>query len=166
MDMNKYKKQLMEEKRKLDRLIVEMQDNTLFGDTTHHTNEKYASGELSSYDNHIGDLGTDVFMQDMQNSLTTHEKGRAYQIDKALSKIEDGSYGICEICNKKIDEDRLDILPETSLCTNCAKKHDNLPTINEQMDLNFRNSSSEMYSDYITNLTDLNKTRKFDDDEY
>lgn len=160
MDLNKYKKQLLEEKGKLTNLISEMQDNTLFGDTTHHTSERYASGELSSYDNHIGDIGTDVFMQDMQNSLTTHEKGKLGQVESALTKIDNGTYGVCDICKNQIDEDRLDILPETGLCSHCAKEHDNLPNENQQMDFNFVNEGCNFYSEDLEKLTNLNKTGK------
>ncbi|MEF9990924.1 MAG: TraR/DksA C4-type zinc finger protein [Romboutsia sp.] len=157
MNINKYKTQLLQEKENLEKLIVEMQDNTLFGDTTSHTGERYSSGELSSYDNHIADMATDVFMQDMQNSLTTHEKGKLYQVEQALSKIENNTYGSCDICHEKIDEDRLDILPETGLCSHCAKEHDNLPEENKSMDLKFVNRGCNFYSEDLKELTDLNK---------
>ena len=71
---------MLKEKEKLVSLVSEMQDNTLFGDTTDHTNERYTSGELSMYDNHSADVGTEVYMQDMQNSLTSHEKGKLRNI--------------------------------------------------------------------------------------
>ena len=162
MDTNKYKKELQKEKDNLTKLISNMQDNTLFGNTQNTTSERYSSGELSSYDNHIGDMGTEVFMQDMQNSLTNHEKGRLYQVDKALDKIENGTYGICEICKNHIDEDRLDLIPETDLCSNCAQKHDNLPLDTEHVDLNFVNKGCNFYSQDLKDLTDLNKNGLYD----
>ena len=48
-----YRKKLEKERDKISKTIKEMEDNTLFGDTTKHTSEKYSTGELSSYDNHI-----------------------------------------------------------------------------------------------------------------
>lgn len=162
MDTNKYKKELQKEKDNLTKLISNMQDNTLFGNTQNTTSERYSSGELSSYDNHLGDMGTEVFMQDMQNSLTNHEKGRLYQVDKALDKIENGTYGICEICKNHIDEDRLDLIPETDLCSNCAQKHDNLPLDTEHVDLNFVNKGCNFYSQDLKVLTDLNKNGLYD----
>ena len=102
MNTQKYKKQLLEERNRLKSLITEMQDNTLFGDTTNHTSERYTSGELSSYDNHPADIGTDVYMQDMQNSLTIHEESRLDKVEIALSKIENGTYGICEQCKNNV----------------------------------------------------------------
>lgn len=162
MDTNKYKKELQKEKDNLTKLISNMQDNTLFGNTQNTTSERYSSGELSSYDNHLGDMGTEVFMQDMQNSLTNHEKGRLYQVDKALDRIENGTYGICEICKNHIDEDRLDLIPETDLCSNCAQKHDNLPLDTEHVDLNFVNKGCNFYSQDLKDLTDLNKNGLYD----
>ncbi|CZR98110.1 MULTISPECIES: TraR/DksA C4-type zinc finger protein [unclassified Clostridioides] len=160
MDTKKYKDRLLKEKEKLTNLVVDMKDNTLFGDTTKHTSEKYSSGELSSYDNHIGDMGTDVYMQNMQNSLINHEEGRMYQIDLALSKIEDGTYGICDLCHKKIDLERLDILPDTNLCNSCANKNDDLlgdASENPEVE------NTNFYSEYLTDLTDLNKNELLKD---
>ncbi|MGL5694342.1 MAG: TraR/DksA family transcriptional regulator [Peptostreptococcaceae bacterium] len=166
MNVNKYKKELLKEKEDLTHLISSMQDNTLFGNTEHHTSERYSSGELSSYDNHPADFATEEFMHDMQNSLTTHEKGKLYQVDKALDKIQNGTYGICEICKKQIDEDRLDLLPETDLCSCCAKEHDNLPSDTEHVDLNFVNKGCDFYSEDLRQLTDLNKNGLCNDNEY
>ena len=67
-----YRKKLEKEKAKVSKTIKEMEDNTLFGDTTKHTSEKYSTGELSSVDNHIGDIGTDVYMHDMTNQAIIH----------------------------------------------------------------------------------------------
>lgn len=43
------------------------------------------------------------------------------QIRAALQRIEDGSYGICARCGEQISKERLDALPWTPLCRNCAK---------------------------------------------
>ncbi|WP_024621879.1 TraR/DksA family transcriptional regulator [Metaclostridioides mangenotii] len=163
MDFNKYKEELLNEKDKLNKLIGKMEDNTVFGDTTKHTSEKYSSGELSSYDNHIGDIGTDVFMQDMQNSLITHEEGRLYQVDKALDRIDEGTYGTCEECKSSIEKDRLDIIPETNLCNKCAKEMDNYPDDRRDLDKNLINKKQYFYSEYLTDLTDLNKNNDLED---
>ncbi len=153
-----YKKKLEKEKSNVKKTIKEMQDNTLFGGTNKHTSEKYSSGELSSYDNHIGDIGTDVYMQDMDNSLIGHEKYVLNEINSALKSISNGDYGICSNCHKKIEKGRLDVIPETNLCSNCAKQMIVEPDRSQSMDKNFLNSSNEMYySEYIKDLTDLNK---------
>lgn len=160
-----YKKKLQQDKKEVTKLISEMEDNTLFGDTVKHTSEKYSTGELSSIDNHIGDLGTDVYMHDMENSLIDHEKYVLDQINDALGKVEDGTYGICTSCGKKIEDDRLDVIPETTLCSHCAKEIITTPDEHEHMDRNFVNSNQDIYySEYLKDVTDLNKNGL--DDEY
>jgi len=44
------------------------------------------------------------------------------QLKKALSQIKIGKYGICEKCHRMIDTDRLMVMPEATLCAQCAKK--------------------------------------------
>jgi DnaK suppressor protein len=47
---------------------------------------------------------------------------RARQLEEALERLEEGDYGICESCGRPIDPERLEILPRTSLCVDCARK--------------------------------------------
>ena len=97
-------------------------------------------------------------MHDMDSSLISHEKYVLNEINEALDKISDGSYGICANCHKKIEKDRLDIIPETTLCATCAKEIVTSPDESESMDKNPLNSYNDMYySEYIKDLTDLNK---------
>ncbi|WP_455544538.1 TraR/DksA family transcriptional regulator [Intestinibacter sp.] len=166
MNSHDYKKQLKKEKQELENLIDQMRDNTLFGATTHHTSEKYSSGELSSYDNHPGDIGTEVYMNDMQNSLTDHQRYQLDKVNDALQKIEDNSFGYCERCNNKIESERLDILPETKLCAHCAQETESYSKYDtEHYDSNNINRDPHFYSEYITDLTDLNKNGLSDEDD-
>lgn len=48
------------------------------------------------------------------------------QIDKALENIENGTYGICEVCGKEIEEERLEAIPWTALCIEHAKELDQI----------------------------------------
>lgn len=54
------------------------------------------------------------------DDLDTLEKGRIEEIDRALRKLETGSYGFCESCGEGIRDDRLQALPWARLCLNCA----------------------------------------------
>lgn len=160
MNTKKYKEKLLKEKAKLVGLISEMQDNTLFGKTTDHSNERYASGELSMYDNHSADVGTEVYMQDMQNSLTIHEKGKLSNIDNALYKIEQGTYGVCEQCHMQIDEERLNIMPETTLCICCAQNKPEVPVTKREVDQNLINNGESFYDEVLIQLNDINDVGK------
>jgi RNA polymerase-binding transcription factor DksA len=47
---------------------------------------------------------------------------RIEQLEDALERLDEGDYGICESCEQPIDPERLEALPGTSLCINCARK--------------------------------------------
>jgi len=47
---------------------------------------------------------------------------RLLNINKALEKIENGGYGICEICGKEIEKDRLEVNPAAPTCKECMEK--------------------------------------------
>lgn len=164
MNINKYKEKLLKEKEKLTGLISEMRDNTVFGNITNHTSERYTSGELSSYDNHPADIGTEVYMQDMQNSLTNHEEGKLNNIEDALYKIENGTYGICDICHQQIDKDRLDTLPETNLCSNCAKNQPDLHLTSREENQRLINKGYMFYDETVMKLNEMNKMPKDESD--
>ncbi len=163
MNTNKYRDILLQEKRNLIGLIGEMKDNTVFGNTTNHTSEKYSSGELSSYDNHPADMGTEVYMQDMQNSLTIHEQGKLNNIENALQKIENGTYGICDKCHKNIGEDRLEFIPETDLCSSCAMQEGD-KHLTSRENQNLINKGYMFYDEVNLQLNELNKMPKDESD--
>lgn len=77
--------------------------------------------ELSVYDNHPADIGTELFQMEMNFNLKENEKLHLEEIDNALQKIEDGTYGQCIICGKDIPEERLEILPTAVQCMECEK---------------------------------------------
>ncbi|WP_099188006.1 TraR/DksA C4-type zinc finger protein [Tepidibacter mesophilus] len=122
-DMEYYKQILLKEKDKVVNLIEEIEDDTVSADDFKNSSIKDSTGELSGYDNHPADMGTELFMREMDLKFKTGESIRLYNINKALEKIDVGLYGKCEECSKDIDSERLDIIPETLLCSNCSKEH-------------------------------------------
>lgn len=58
--------------------------------------------------------------------LRTRDRERKLisKIQKAIQKTEDGTYGICEICDDEITEDRLMVRPETTLCIQCKEEQE------------------------------------------
>lgn len=89
------------------------------------------SDELSSYDNHPADLGTETFEMEKHRALNSHQQKYLEDIHDALNKIENGTYGICETCSKEIEYERLKALPYAKECIDCAKEHQINP---DQMD--------------------------------
>ncbi len=80
-----------------------------------------ASGDISSHSFHLADVASDNFERDFSLGLASNEMGVLREIDLALRKIEDGSYGICEGCGKPIPKRRLDVLPYVRFCTKCQE---------------------------------------------
>ncbi|MGC8970943.1 MAG: TraR/DksA C4-type zinc finger protein [bacterium] len=76
-------------------------------------------GELSSSDDHLAEYASIVY--DHENTLTVENILRDIlnQIESALKRIEDRTYGICEICKKPIDEERLKAIPYATMCVRC-----------------------------------------------
>src|SRR5205809_5987159 len=100
----------------------------LRGDVSHLTGEALrtnggeASGNLSNTPIHMADLGTDNFEQEFTLSLIESEEGRMKEINAALDRIEHGGFGRCEECQKVIPKARLQALPFTRYCVDCARK--------------------------------------------
>ena len=67
------------------------------------------------------DLASSEYIQSFEFRLRGREKSLLTKLDLALKKIEDGSFGICEICEEPIGKKRLEARPETSLCIKCKE---------------------------------------------
>jgi YteA family regulatory protein len=73
-------------------------------------------GELSGYDNHPADLGTEIFERGKDLALNENDERRLKEIDKALERMDQGTYGICKVCGQEIGEDRLEAVPTAEYC--------------------------------------------------
>lgn len=130
MDKNKllyFKERLLEDKKQtLDTLDIE-ENNGL-----HSSLQDYYS-ELSVYDNHPADIASETFEMEMKFNLEESEKRHLKDVNDAIEKIENGTYGMCETCGKSIDIDRLEVIPYTTICAECSDKESRVP-LDEKMD--------------------------------
>ena len=78
------------------------------------------TGEETS-DQHLADTATAMHDRELDYGLTENEEELLQSIDDALQRIEDSTYGVCTNCGKPIGEERLEALPWTNLCIDCAK---------------------------------------------
>jgi RNA polymerase-binding transcription factor DksA len=60
---------------------------------------------------HQGDAGSDAYDRDFALSVLAKEQDALYEIEQALRRIQTGTYGICEISNRKIPQARLEVIP-------------------------------------------------------
>jgi RNA polymerase-binding transcription factor DksA len=83
------------------------------------------SGNLSNVPLHLADLGTDTFEQEMSASLMTNSRQLQTEVAAALERIEQGKFGQCEQCGRDIGEGRLQAVPYTRYCVECAQNAEN-----------------------------------------
>jgi RNA polymerase-binding transcription factor DksA len=67
-------------------------------------------------DNHLGDTATAMYDRELDEGLEGGARETLAEIDAALQRMEDGTYGICEVCGKAIGAERLSAIPWTRLC--------------------------------------------------
>jgi len=84
--------------------------------------QKELSGDVSSYTVHMADQSGDTFRKELKANLTEAQMRILKKIEKALKKIYEGNYGICEKCGKEIEKERLFLIPWTELCKKCQVK--------------------------------------------
>jgi len=81
-----------------------------------------ASGNLSNAPVHMADLGTDNFEQEMSMTLLENNQQILDEIDSALKRIDDGTFGKCEECGQDIGGGRLQALPYARYCIDCSRR--------------------------------------------
>ena len=79
----------------------------------------HAGSETSAFGMHQADAGSDAYDRDFALSILSQEQNSLYEIDEALKRIDDGTYGICEISNKQIPRARLEARPFSRYTVEC-----------------------------------------------
>ena len=106
-DLKKYKKQLIDRRERLSGTLSSMRTEAL-----------KPNGSGNEVDE-LADYGSDQFEQELTLGLIENEAGEVAQIDAALERIEDGSFGKCEECQAVIPVKRLDAVPFARCCIKC-----------------------------------------------
>jgi len=115
-EMKSFKDLLVKEKINLLREIKHLTNETL------KKSQREASGDLSGYAYHMADMASDVYERDFLLQLAEGEREFLFKIDDALKRIEEGEYGSCLECKKKISLTRLKAIPHTAYCRACQEK--------------------------------------------
>jgi len=108
MDVQHARERLEEEQARLQQV------RDTFGEADESENESIS--ELSGLDQHQADLGTETFEREKDLSILENVEAELADIEHALARIGDGSYGTCEACGKPIAEERLEAMPAARLC--------------------------------------------------
>jgi DnaK suppressor protein len=78
--------------------------------------------EASAFGMHQADAGSDAYDRDFALSLLSQEQDALYEIDQALKRIEQGTYGICEMSGKPIPHARLEAIPFARFTVECQSQ--------------------------------------------
>jgi len=118
MDADHARQLIVSERERLEGLVREREVEGIGTES-----ETGSISELSSNDQHQGDLGTETFEREKDFSLLEQLEAEIGDLDAALGKVEEGTYGICEICGKEIAPERLEAMPGTRTCIDHAGAH-------------------------------------------
>ena len=104
------------------RELLLLKRNEIFGDVTTMESEalRRDRSELSNMPIHLADIGTDNYEIENTLYLVDSERKILVEINDALLRIEDGTYGICEFGGEQIPKERLRAIPWTRYCVGCA----------------------------------------------
>lgn len=97
--------------------VLEMQRTQLQGELAE---DGTPPSDGMGYSTHPADDGTIAFEQAADLAVRENVKRMLYQVERALFRMEEGTYGTCRQCNDKIDPARLRAIPYTRYCLHCA----------------------------------------------
>jgi len=117
-ELEQFKKKLEEARHKITGDINHIEKESL------NQSPRDASGDLSGYTFHMADVATDNYDREFSLDLVSCEQNRLNDIVDALTRIEEGTYGRCGDCDKKIKGRRLRAVPYARLCIKCQEEEE------------------------------------------
>jgi YteA family regulatory protein len=117
VDTDRFREALLEERRRVEAALQNLHEENS-GSLTED------SGEETAYDNHLADTATETYDRELDYTLEENSEHVLAEIDAALTRIEEGTYGICTNCGKPIPEERLEARPWATLCIDCQRERE------------------------------------------
>ena len=115
--LSKLQKALLKKRARLMGNVEKLEEESFMN------SQKDYSGDISGYKTHIADIGSDASGMELMLGLASNQQKLLQQVNDALARMEDGTYGLCQMCGKPIPQARLEAIPEAELCLNCADKN-------------------------------------------
>jgi RNA polymerase-binding protein DksA len=115
-DLTYFQNLILKRKGEITEEIKHISEDTL------KKSQKDASGDISGYTYHMADIATDTYDREFSLGLASNEQKALYELNDALKKIEEGTFGICEGCHALITKVRLRAVPYARLCVKCQEK--------------------------------------------
>jgi RNA polymerase-binding transcription factor DksA len=120
-EAHEYQNRLRNLLRRLDRERTDLKDDAL------RPAGGEASGGLSNVPLHPADLGSHDSEEQVALGLLEQKEAIIAEINAALDRLEHGTFGRCESCQKPIPPERLEAVPYARYCVDCARRIENKP---------------------------------------
>ena len=120
-----YRELLMSERKKVMKIIEGIDKNL-------SKNIRDTVGNVSSYATHLADLGSDSDEREKETYMLDRELRNLKNIDNALKRIHDKTYGVCNYCGEDISSTRLKAVPYTEFCINCKRNEERINNNNHR----------------------------------
>ena len=75
--------------------------------------------DMAGVGNHLADEGSNVFEQERISTVVADFEDVLAQVNAALDRMDDGTYGVCQRCGKPINQERLEAFPHVAFCIDC-----------------------------------------------
>lgn len=104
--------------------LAALRDDVRQADELDTDERSESGGELSSADQHPADVASETQQREIDLSILENIERELLDVEHALQKLTDGTYGKCDVCGEDIGEARLQELPATALCVNHAQSRE------------------------------------------
>jgi DnaK suppressor protein len=111
VDNDEVRRLLEEEKGRLEHVRNGFDDDHL-----HDESEDESTSEPSHLSQHLADTGSETFEREKEFSILEAVEAELDDIERALRRLDAGSYGTCDICHQPIGDERLEAMPATRFC--------------------------------------------------
>ena len=112
-----FKKNLLENKARIIGDVEHLENSSL------RNSQRDSSGDISGWSTHMADAGSDAAERETMLELAASEQKIVEKINHALKRLDEGLYGLCELCNGEISEDRLNAIADSTVCMKCMDKY-------------------------------------------
>jgi RNA polymerase-binding protein DksA len=116
-NVDRFREALLDERRRVTAAIENLHDD-------HPGTISDETGEDTAYDNHLADTATETYDRELDYTLEENSEHVLAEIDAALGRIEDGTFGVCTNCGEEIPEERLEARPWATLCIDCQRSRE------------------------------------------
>jgi DnaK suppressor protein len=116
LDLEHFRKELQSEQERLRAALESV---------NHKESLTEETGDLSiGSDDHLADSATETYLRELDEGLEENAEHLLAEIDGALHRIDEGTYGTCVVCGRPIDAERLEAVPYAALCIDDKRKQE------------------------------------------